>query len=161
MNLKKIALFALTLTVALFVAPFIALAGGNPVDSLSLSTPGGFISPEAVTALTAAITTIAAYFSGMLPGLKKIPDTTWRSIVTGLVVLAGAGALKFGFVTDDTIKFATEGLLPNFAYSTLIYKALQALVALLRNFGALPKTAELKSIPTEAQAVKKAKKTKA
>lgn len=155
MNLKKLALFALTTILVLFAAPFVVLAGGNPVDSLSLSTPGGFISPEAVTALTAAITTIAAYFSGALPGLKKIPDTTWRSIVTGLVVLAGAGALKFGFVTDDTIQFATEGLLPNFAYSTLLYKGLQATVALLRNFGVLPKSAKLKSIP--ASTAKKAK----
>lgn len=142
--LKNISQMTFMLIFVLISMPFIAICG--PVDSLSLSTPAGYASPEAQAALTAAITTIFAFFSGALPFLKKIPDTTIRSIATGLLILAGAGALKTGFVTDETLKFAFDGLLPNFAYSTIIYKILQGVTAGARMLGWLPKEAQLKSI---------------
>lgn len=109
---KTISFFA-CIFVALLI-PWVTIAQSSPV----LETPDDYVSPGNVltlqNALTAIITVLVGYFSALVLGLKMIGNKAMRIIVTSLVIVAGAGAFKFGFLTKETFEFAVAGFLPNF-----------------------------------------------
>lgn len=98
-------------------------------------TPDDYVDPRNVDALsnavTALITILVGYFSALIPGLKNISNKAVRIIVTSLVVVAGAGAFKFGFLTKETFEFALLAFLPNFGGSAFVYEVLKFLLGLV------------------------------
>ena len=113
---------------------FTLFAGHAYGQAPALDTPGDYVAPDNVinlqNSLTALITIVVAYFSALIPGLKAIGDKTVRVIVTSLVIVAGAGAFKFGFLTKETFQFAVEGFLPNFGGAAFVYELLKIVLNL-------------------------------
>lgn len=114
--------------------PLSAFAFGP--DSLAVvgvdySNPSSFVSPENVNALTVAVMVIAGFLSGLIPQLKNIKQGLLRTVISGFIVVAGAATFKFGFMTEDTLKFVLASFLPNFAYSGVTYEILKTVLKLL------------------------------
>ncbi len=126
-KIKYAVMLTLTLSFALF-------AGYAHAQAPVLETPGDYVAPENVlslqNSLTALVTVLVAYFSALIPGLKAIGNKAVRVIVTSLVIVAGAGAFKFGFLTKETFQFAVEGFLPNFGGAAFVYELLKIVLNL-------------------------------
>lgn len=119
----------------LFAVAFAQIAVAQTVPAPVLENPSDYVNPENVlnlqSALTAIITVLVGYFSALIPGLKMIGNKAVRIIVTSLVIVAGAGAFKFGFLTKETFEFAILGFLPNFGGSAFVYEVLKLLLGLI------------------------------
>lgn len=119
----------------LFAVAFAQIAVAQTVPAPVLENPSDYVNPENVinlqSALTALITVLVGYFSALIPGLKMIGNKAVRIIVTSLVIVAGAGAFKFGFLTKETFEFAILGFLPNFGGSAFVYEVLKLLLGLI------------------------------
>jgi len=130
----------------LFAVAFAQIAVAQTVPAPVLENPSDYVNPENVLnlqcALTALVTVLVGYFSALIPGLKMIGNKAVRIIVTSLVIVAGAGAFKFGFLTKETFEFAVLGFLPNFGGSAFVYEALKFLLGL---FGVNLKTLQSKA----------------
>ena len=119
----------------LFAVAFAQIAVAQTVPAPVLENPSDYVNPENVlnlqSALTALITVLVGYFSALIPGLKMIGNKAVRIIVTSLVIVAGAGAFKFGFLTKETFEFAILGFLPNLGGSAFVYEVLKLLLGLI------------------------------
>lgn len=108
-----------------------------------LQTPQDYVKPENVSlftqAITALVTVFVGYFSALIPGLKALSNKTIRIIVTSLIVVAGAGAFKWGFLTRESFEFAVVAFLPNFGGSAFVYETLRFFLGL---FGVKIKTVQ-------------------
>ena len=120
----------------LFALVFIQVAVAQTVPAPVLETPSDYVSPENVlnlqNMLTGLITILVGYFSALIPGLKMISNKAVRIIVTSLIIVAGAGAFKFGFLTKETFEFAVVGFLPNFGGSAFVYELLKIVLGLFK-----------------------------
>lgn len=123
-------LLLLGLTALMFGAPVVAYA--QATLTLDPTVPGSFTDPGNVSLLATAITTLIAYFSGAVPGLRTIKAAYLRTAVVSLVVVAGAATFKLGFLTEDTFQFVLKNALPNFAYAGILWEGIKFI---LRLFG--------------------------
>ncbi len=130
----------IALTVQVFVFAFVCpvLAGpdslGAAIDSLAIfdpNDPTSFISPEATSGVEVAITILLGLFAGLIPGLRSIKMSFVRSAAAALLVIAGAGTFKLGFLTPESFEYVLKQFLPNFAYAGLIYNALKYLLPMV------------------------------
>jgi hypothetical protein len=125
---------------------FILALASIPGFAQVLETPADYVDPHNVStfaaAITALVTIVVAYFSALIPGLKNISDKTIRVITTSLIIVAGAGAFRFGFLTKETFEFAVTAFLPNFGGSAFIYELLKMILNL---FGVKLKTLDVQA----------------
>lgn len=95
------------------------------------SDPASIVAAPATNALTYSVTVILTFLSLLIPGIKNIKAGVLRAAVTGFVVILGAATWKFGFFTEDSLQYLLSGLLPNFAYSGVIWEILKFLLGKL------------------------------
>jgi len=113
-------LLVVTMLMMLFA---VSVFGQGTVDT---TDPGSFIDPNNTNPLLMGVIMLFSYFSGVIPGLKKINVTWIRSAIVAVVAIAGFATFKFGFFTSETVKYLVEGFFPNFAYSGFVYEFIKA-----------------------------------
>ncbi len=121
--LKKIILF---LFFAVLTASIFAQTG-SPMED-----PASAVSLGSIEALTAALTLIITYFSGLIPGLKNVKSGVVRAIAVGVVVVLATVQFKFGWLSKESVDALFAVLVPTFAYSGFVWEILKSLLSLLK-----------------------------
>ena len=125
----KMKVLFLTLTA---LCLFCVAAFAQGIDTTLVSDPAGIVSIGNLEAMTAAITLILTFLSGVIPGIKNIKSGVIRAIAVGVVVVIAVVEFRLGWFSKDSFDAILQTLIPTFAYSGFAWEFLKTLLGFFK-----------------------------